>query len=96
MEDLGRAGAPGCDLAGSSLSLPDGMGTVTIPGAGEVFSQQTAGTGAPQLLVVNWGVPGVGVATIGGGRLVDLWASTEEAADLQRQQLSVEGIEHDG
>lgn len=93
-EDLAREGAPACDLAGSSLSFPSGMGMVTIPEVGEVFSRQVSGE--PQILVVNWGVPGVGAASIDDGRVVDVWASTAEAEDLQRQQLSVEGVKQAG
>lgn len=103
--ELGARGEPGCDLVGTTLTFPDETAeyavgppssdgaapTLTIPAVGAVFSQGD-GQGR-ELLIVNWGVPGVGVAAIESGRLVKLWASSEAALDLQRQQLAVENID---
>jgi hypothetical protein len=100
-------GEPGCDLAGTSLTfaedtvafavgppLPDGgTPTMTIPSVGAVMSQGD-GEGR-ELLIVNWGVPGVAVAAIDDGRAVRIWASSAAAMRLQRQQLLIEEVDLD-
>ena len=103
--DLAAMGKPGCDLAGTSLTFADetlafavgpptadgSAPTLTVPSVGAVFSQGD-GDGR-ELLVVNWGVPGVGVAAIEDRRLLAIWASSDSALDLQRQQLAVESVD---
>ncbi len=105
--ELAAWGEPGCDLTGSSLTFADesrsfavgpptvdgSTPTLTVPAVGAVFSQGD-GDGR-ELLIVNWGVPGVGVAAIEDQRLVAIWASSESALDLQHQQLAVEGVDAD-
>jgi hypothetical protein len=105
--DLAAMGEPGCDLTGASLTFADeelafavgppaadgSAPTLTIPSVGAVFSQGN-GDGR-ELLVVNWGVPGVGVALIEGGRLLAIWASSDSALDLQHQQLAVDSVDFD-
>jgi hypothetical protein len=105
IDELSDMGDPGCDLTGTSLTFegdllafavgpPTSAGatpTLTIPSIGAVFSQGD-GEGR-ELLIVNWGVPGVGVAAIEDGHLVGIWANGPEAMDLQRQQLSIENVD---
>lgn len=105
VEELSALGKPGCDLAGTSLVFEneaagfavgppstDSSGpTLTVPAAGAVFSQGN-GEGR-ELLVINWGVPGVGVAAIEDERLLSIWASSDAALDLQHQQLEVENVD---
>jgi hypothetical protein len=100
-------GEPGCDLTGTSLTfaddtlgfavgLPPADGStpsLTVPGVGAVLSQGD-GDGR-ELLIVNWGVPGVGVAAMEDQRLVAIWATSDWAMDLQHQQLAVENIDSD-
>lgn len=88
IESLESVGHPGCDLTGSTLTV-SGWPEAVIPGVGEAFSQGD-GTGR-ELMISNWGIPGVGVAEVSEGVLVDLWA-TPEANDLQRQQLAIDNI----
>ena len=105
--ELSARGEPGCDLTGTSLTFADetltfavgpptadgSTPTLTVPAVGAVFSQGD-GDGR-ELLIVNWGVPGVGVAAIDDQRLVAIWASSESALDLQYQQLAVENVDAD-
>ena len=87
-EGLRDLGEPGCNLQGSSLVLPDGT-TLGIGEVGAVQSQQfMSGEGAqsPEYLVVNWGIPGVGVSKIAPEETVS-WATSEVAQNLQEQQL---------
>lgn len=107
IDELSEAGEPGCDLTGTSLifdgeasafavgppTFGGGTPTLTIPSVGAVFSQGD-GRGR-ELLIVNWGVPGVGVAAIDDDRLVKIWASSAAALDLQRQQLMIEDVDFD-
>lgn len=105
--DLAAMGEPGCDLTGTSLTFggetlafavgpptADGsVPTLTIPSVGAVFSQGDGG--GRELLIANWGVPGVGVAAIEDRHLVAIWASSDRALDLQRQQLVIENVDFD-
>lgn len=105
--DLSAMGEPGCDLAGTSLTfaddtLPFAVGpptmdgdtpTLVTPAVGAVFSQGD-GEGR-ELLIVNWGVPGVGVAAIEDGHVVQVWASSADAMRLHRQQLAIENVDFD-
>ena len=107
IDELAAMGEPGCDLTGTSLTFADemlmfaagppaaggGTPSLTVPSVGAVFSQ---GEGDDrELLIVNWGVPGVGVAAIEDGRLIEIWASSDSALELQRQQLAVENVDFD-
>lgn len=91
IDDLSGIGEPGCDLTGSSLTFTNGSSALTIPSVGAVFSSGD-GTGR-ETLIVNWGVPGVGVATIDNHRLIQIWASGPGALDLQKQQLALQDVE---
>ncbi|MGC5172481.1 hypothetical protein ACLQ2Q_17740 [Microbacterium sp. DT81.1] len=107
ISELSAMGEPGCDLAGTSLTfaedtlafavgpppLDGGVPALTIPSVGAVFSQGD-GKGR-ELLIVNWGVPGVAVAAIDDGRAVQMWASSAAAQDLQLQQLAIEDVVSD-
>ncbi|WP_157535991.1 hypothetical protein [Microbacterium sp. Root166] len=95
VEDLEAAGEPGCNLAGSSLTFPDGVARLAIPQVGSVFSHQDSRLGNREILIVNWGVPGVAAAIVEGDQLLELWASGSAALDLHRQQLRLEGIDAD-
>ena len=79
-------GAPGCDLEGSKVAFPDGR-SVIVSGIGHVHTQGSFGPSGQtsEVHVVNWGTPGVGVtATLGDGK-EEIWASTDEALQLQRR-----------
>lgn len=87
-EDLRDLGEPGCNMQGSSLVLPDGT-TLGIGEVGAVQGQQfMSGDGfqSPEYLVVNWGIPGVGVSKIMPEETVS-WATSNAARHLQEQQL---------
>ncbi|WP_145985712.1 hypothetical protein [Microbacterium phyllosphaerae] len=97
-------GVPGCDLEGSGVDIselasqfdievlgpPGGEPSLTIPAAGAVFSQGD-GEGR-ELLMVNWGADGIGLALIDNGQLVNVWASSETALELQGEHLKLEGV----
>lgn len=104
---LVNEGAPGCDLEGSSITFededlegrfdidtirtnPDGAPALTISAVGATSANED-GQGRA-LLMVNWGLPGVGVALIDNGEVVEIWASTDDALNLHRQQVEAEGI----
>lgn len=91
IEDLDNIGVPGCDLVGSSLTFTDGPSAMMIPPVGATFSQGD-GSGR-EFRIVNWGVPGVGVAAVEADRLIDLWASGPEARNLALQQLAIENVD---
>jgi len=107
ISELSAMGEPGCDLAGTSLTFAEdtlafavgppplggGAPTLTVPSVGAVFSQGD-GEGR-ELLIVNWGVPGVAVAALDDGRAVQIWASSAAAKDLQLQQLAIEDVDVD-
>ncbi|MGL3149572.1 hypothetical protein ACSS7Z_04355 [Microbacterium sp. A82] len=90
--DLSSQGDPGCDLVGSLVRLPDGT-SLEVREVGAVAWHQSSDTNLNEYTIVNWGVPGVGISIVKEGRLVDLWASSADAEELQREQLRVEGIE---
>lgn len=92
VEDLASRGEPGCDLIGSSVYIPEGP-TLEVREVGAVISHQSTSTGSVEYQILNWGVPGIAVSTVDEGRLIDLWASSETAEELQRQQLSLDGID---
>ncbi len=92
VEDLASRGEPGCDLVGSSVYIPDGP-TLDVWQVGTAFSHQSSSTGSVEYQILNWGIPGIAVSTVDDGRLIDLWASSAEAEELQRQQLSLDGID---
>lgn len=105
VSDLSEFGAPDCDLEGSSITFdeldgrfnldsirtnPDGVPALTISTVGATTSY---GDGhGRELLTVNWGIPGVGVALIDNGELAEIWASTDDALDLHRQAVEAAGI----
>lgn len=91
VEDLRQIGEPGCDLVGSSLIFPDGT-SLPIYSVGEVFSSASPSAGDHEHLIVNWGVPGVGAFTKDSDELLDLWATSEKAEQLQREQAKIEGL----
>ncbi|WP_431075592.1 hypothetical protein [Microbacterium phyllosphaerae] len=101
---LPELGAPGCDLVGSTLTFeelegrfdteavtyPGGIPSLTITAVGATFAQ---GDGhRRELMMVNWGVPGVAVALIDNGQLVEVWASSDAALDLHLEALEADGI----
>lgn len=89
VEELGAIGAPGCDTEGAVLVHPDGRELEVRPVGVASGSSSTDSAGGIRL--VNWGVPGVGAAYVHEGQAT-VWGSTDEAVDLQRQQLMVEGV----
>lgn len=91
VEDLPEIGEPGCDLVGSSLTFPDGV-SLPIYAVGEVFSSSHPSAGDHEHLIVNWGVPGVGAFTKDGDELLELWATSDQAEHLQREQAKIEGV----
>ncbi|MGB2556545.1 hypothetical protein [Cellulosimicrobium cellulans] len=90
--ELESGGEPGCDLEGSSLLFPDGT-TLEIGPVGNAASYQDSGSEGVEFSIVNWGIPGVGASITQDGELIDVWASTPEALDLQREQMRIEGVE---
>ncbi|MEU1970957.1 hypothetical protein ABZ477_04840 [Microbacterium sp. NPDC019599] len=94
VEDLREIGEPGCDLVGSSLTFPDGV-SLPIYAVGEVFSSADSSAGNREHLIVNWGTPGVGALTKDGDELLDLWATSDKAEHLQREQAKIEGVRLD-
>lgn len=91
VEDLASRGEPGCDLIGSSVRIPDGP-IFEVREVGAAFSHQSSATGSVIFQILNWGVPGIAVSAVDGGQLIDLWASSSKAEELQRQQLSLDGV----
>ncbi len=91
VDDLREIGEPGCNLIGSSLVFPDGV-SLPVSAVGEVFSSRNSSAGDHEHLIVNWGIPGVAAVTSDGGELLDLWASSDEAEQLQREQAKIEGL----
>lgn len=104
LSELAIGGAPGCDLEGSTIGFDELEGkfsfealreinippSLTITAVGASFSQDDAH--GRELIVVNWGVPGVAVALVDNGRLVDIWASSSEARDLHQMTLDQSGV----
>lgn len=87
-ERMHEIGEPGCNLEGSSVIMPDGT-QIRLGQVGGVGSQQwfgSDGTGGTEYMSVNWGIPGAAVSMIGptGSQI---WATSNEALDLQEQQL---------
>ncbi|WP_144276328.1 hypothetical protein [Demequina sp. NBRC 110053] len=92
--DLAVMGKPGCDLEGSSLIFPDGS-TVEIEAVGISSGFSTSSVEGVEFYYGNWGLPGVSASVVENGRLVDLWASTAEAYELEQALLRLGGIETD-
>lgn len=88
LADLAGDGEPGCDLEGSSVRASDGT-ILSIFEVGAVRAYQGDGY---EYTIVNWGVPGVGVSAVDDGTLVDVWASTDDAEVLQREQVRLDGV----
>lgn len=90
VDDLAADKAPGCNLEGSFLTFP-GSVRLGIPAVGDVVVHEGAGDVSYHL--VNWGVPGVGAATVDADdHVVDLWGSTPEAVELQKEQLRISAV----
>lgn len=90
--DLESIGAPGCDLVGSQLGLPSGD-HVEVPAVGVTSGQQDDPPDGPEVVVGNWGVPGLSVAVVADGRLSDVWTSSPEARDLMDAALAGDGVD---
>lgn len=87
--DLAAAGAPGCDLDGSTLRFPDGQRErIHTPG---VVESTGFGPGGDKIyMVVNWGVPGVGASiTDPENNVIGIWGSSPEAIELHEQQIAL-------
>ena len=87
-ERMPEIGEPGCNLEGSSVIMPDGT-QIILGQVGGVGSQQwfgSDGTGGTEYMSVNWGIPGAAVSKIGPTG-AQSWATSDEALDLQAQQL---------
>ncbi|WP_144019026.1 hypothetical protein [Demequina sp. NBRC 110056] len=92
--DLAGMGEPGCDLEGSSLVFPDGS-TVEIEAVGNSSAFSTSSLEGVEFYYGNWGVPGVSASVVESGQLVDLWASTPEAYELELELLRIGDIDTD-
>jgi hypothetical protein len=78
-----------CDPAGSSVRFTDGL-VLEIPDVGGVASSESGAPGVTHQ-VVNWGVAGVGAASVGDeGEVVGVWGSTEQARALQAERVSAD------
>ena len=104
VETLEELGAPGCDLAGSTLAFDDPLALKIMDGRtaeiGPVGNAPRYGGPATNpdnspgdLHVTNWGVPGVAVTVVAEKRIMSMWASTSEAEELERKSLRQAGIE---
>lgn len=90
VDDLAADEAPGCNLEGSFLTFP-GPVRLGIPAVGDVVVHER--TGDVSYHVVNWGVPVVGAATVDADhRVVDIWGSSTEAVELQKEQLRISAV----
>lgn len=89
VDELRSIGAPGCDPQGWNLAFPDGM-VIGVAAVGDVFTSSDPVRGH-EYSVVNWGLPGVGAATIRDGRIAETWSSSPDADDLQHRQLLLDG-----
>lgn len=90
--ELASGGEPGCDLEGSTLLFPDGTALEIAP-VGVATGYQDSRSEGAQLSIVNWGVPGVGASITEDGQLVEVWGSTSEALELQREQMRIGGVD---
>lgn len=90
--ELASGGEPGCDLEGSSSLFPDGT-TLEIAPVGIATGYQGSSSEGVEFSIVNWGVSGVGASVTKDGQLVDVWASTPEALELQREQMRIGGVD---
>jgi len=93
VDDLGTGPEPGCDLEGSSVRFSEAV-VLSIPAVGVVeVHEGVDGSNGLSYYLVNWGVPGVGVATIDANdRAVGIWGSSAQAIELQRQQLVISDV----
>ena len=96
VDDLGSGPAPDCDLAGSSIVFP-GVASFGISDVGAVnrYEGYDVAKGV-SFHIVNWGVPGVGVSTSKDNKVVDIWGSTPDAVELQREQLLISDVDLSG
>lgn len=89
VDDLADIGRPGCNMAGTEIGFPDGHSAeVGSVGATKSWGDFTTADGANaphHFTMVNWGLPGTAVAKYNDdNRLVMIWATSEDAADLLR------------
>lgn len=93
IEDLAAVGEPGCDLVGSTIALDDDL-TLTVGSIGSVGSTATVSSDGDETsaVLVNWGVPGVGVYTTRDGRLDRVWSTSPAAEQLQHEQADADGV----
>ena len=89
VDGMGSDRAPGCDLEGSSVQISESL-SFAIPAVGEVEVHE--GVDVEGYCIVNWGVPGVGIASVKDSTAVNIWGSTPDALELQREQLIISGI----
>lgn len=91
VDDLASVGEPGCDLAGSVVWTESGIRVVVQP-VGITFSSSLGSNPDFTLTVVNWGVPGVSATLSERGEVVQTWATSETAADLEAEQQRLDGL----
>ena len=100
VEDLRKMGAPGCNMAGTSVEFPDGstqkVGSV---GANKGWSYEASPGEATiplHFTMVNWGVPGIAVAEHSReGGIHTIWANSTKASDLLFELLEASGVQID-
>ncbi len=88
-EDLSTSASTDCDLEGSTVTLPDGT-ELAIGAVGDVRTH-SQGDGTTSV-VVNWGTPGAAVYAADGRRLMNVWSTSDEADELQREQARIDGV----
>lgn len=87
VEELSVMEEPGCNLEGSTVMSPDGVGHLIGPvGNAAVSGFPMQGI---EYEVVNWGIPGVSITKTADGEPRTTWASTEAALKLQTKQLTL-------
>jgi hypothetical protein len=89
VEDLADIGKPGCNMAGTTVTFPDGrtakVGSVGVTDSWGYLVTGEAGTIPKHFTMVNWGVPGVAVSGYNThGKVTKVWAMSKDAAALQR------------
>ena len=82
-------GDPGCNLEGAAVVLADDE-RVDIPAVGTVSEQAVESGDLSTVLIVNWGVPGIGMTLNGADGSAEVVGSSPEARDLQEEQNALE------
>ena len=91
VDALAAIGVPGCNLQGSTLTFPDGSAaTIEEPGWSYAV-EPDAERSDVVFTMVNWGVPGIGAAHINSGVIQDVWGTSPDALELQREALRLDG-----